>query len=189
MMAYKFNEVLNDLVDCFLLGDIELLAEWKQSHGLADDLASEFTTNESGDQAVAEGIVLPMSRIANYPYTIIFTWAEEAPLLLEDASRLQFRREGYTLQVAHEKLVLFTWPILRCFTSEAVAALLERYRLQKRPMIAVPNGWYSIEVLGGETLQDGVYEPTLEFILRQTTHQMGEEIDFNAPFTIESSEY
>lgn len=188
-MAYKFSEVLNDLVDYFLLGDIELLAQWKESHSLADNLAGEFTTNESADLAVAEGIFLPMSGIANYPYTIIFTWAEETPQLLEDANRLQFRRGGYTLRVEHQLLTLFTWPILRCFTEEAVAALLERYKLQNRPMIAVPNGWYSIEVLGGETLQDGVYEPTLEFILRQTERQESGDIELNARFTIESSEY
>ena len=69
-MIYKFTEVLNDLVNYFLLGDILLLEDWKQANHLSDDLAMEFTTNESGDRVFAEGIVSPMTGIENYPYTI-----------------------------------------------------------------------------------------------------------------------
>ena len=47
-MIYRFTEVLNDLVNYFLLGDILLLEDWKQANHLSDDLAMEFTTNESG---------------------------------------------------------------------------------------------------------------------------------------------
>ena len=53
-MIYKFTEVLNDLVNYFLLGDILLLQDWKQANHLSDDLAMEFTTNESGDRVFAE---------------------------------------------------------------------------------------------------------------------------------------
>lgn len=63
----KFTEVLNDLVNYFLLGDILLLEDWKQANHLSDDLAMEFTTNESGDRIFAEGIVIPMTGIENYP--------------------------------------------------------------------------------------------------------------------------
>ena len=49
-MIYRFTEVLNDLVNYFLLGDILLLEDWKQANHLSDDLAMEFTTNESGDR-------------------------------------------------------------------------------------------------------------------------------------------
>ena len=69
-MIYRFTEVLNDLVNYFLLGDILLLEDWKQANHLSDDLAMEFTTNESGDRIFAEGIVIPMTGIENYPYTI-----------------------------------------------------------------------------------------------------------------------
>ena len=70
-MIYKFTEVLNDLVNYFLLGDILLLEDWKQANHLSDDLAMEFTTNESGDRVFAEGIVSPMTGIENYPYCSI----------------------------------------------------------------------------------------------------------------------
>ena len=49
-MICKFTEVLNDLVDYFILGDILLLEEWKKDNNLSDDLATEFTINESGDR-------------------------------------------------------------------------------------------------------------------------------------------
>lgn len=49
-MICKFTEVLNDLVDYFILGDILLLEEWKNENNLSDDLATEFTINESGDR-------------------------------------------------------------------------------------------------------------------------------------------
>ena len=68
-MIYRFTEVLNDLVNYFLLGDILLLEDWKQANHLSDDLAMEFTTNESGDRVFDEGIVIPMTGIENYPYT------------------------------------------------------------------------------------------------------------------------
>lgn len=66
-MIYRFTEVLNDLVNYFLLGDILLLEDWKQANHLSDDLAMEFTTNESGDRVFDEGIVIPMAGIENYP--------------------------------------------------------------------------------------------------------------------------
>ncbi len=69
-MICKFTEVLNDLVDYFILGDILLLEEWKNENNLSDDLATEFTINESGDRVFDEGIVIPMSGIENYPYTM-----------------------------------------------------------------------------------------------------------------------
>ena len=71
-MIYRFTEVLNDLVNYFILGDILLLEDWKRANDLSDDLAMEFTTNESGDRVLAEGIVIPMTGIENYPYTILF---------------------------------------------------------------------------------------------------------------------
>jgi hypothetical protein len=98
-MIYKFTEVLNDLVNYFILGDILLLESWKRANNLSDDLATEFTTNESGDRAFSEGIVIPMSGIENYPYTVLFNLSGDKPELCKGESRLQFRRSGYSLKV------------------------------------------------------------------------------------------
>lgn len=73
-MRYEFVEVLNDLIDYFLIGDLRLLKKYKDDHELSDDLASEFASNDSGDRAVEGGIVIPLAGIENYPYTIILTF-------------------------------------------------------------------------------------------------------------------
>ena len=70
-MIYRFTEVLNDLVNYFLLGDILLLEDWKQANHLSDDLAMEFTTNESGDRVFDEGIVIPVLKTIPIPYCSI----------------------------------------------------------------------------------------------------------------------
>ena len=105
-MIYRFTEVLNDLVNYFLLGDILLLEDWKQANHLSDDLAMEFTTNESGDRIFAEGIVIPMTGIENYPYTILFNLSGDRPELCKERNRLQLRKSGYSLKVAHNMLLL-----------------------------------------------------------------------------------
>lgn len=51
-MIYRFTEVLNDLVNYFLLGDILLLEDWKQANHLSDDLAMEFTTKRKRRQGI-----------------------------------------------------------------------------------------------------------------------------------------
>ena len=180
-MIYRFTEVLNDLVNYFLLGDILLLEDWKQANHLSDDLAMEFTTNESGDRIFAEGIVIPMTGIENYPYTILFNLSGDRPELCKERNRLQLRKSGYSLKVDHNMLMLFTWPILEQFTPEKVKDLISYYRVHKKPMIELANGWYHIEILGGETLQDGDYEPTFEFVIQPATN---EEATINADMNL-----
>ena len=188
-MKYKFTEVLNDLVNYFLLGDIQLLDDWKREHNLTDNLAMEFTTNESGDAAVFDGIILPMTGIENYPYTIIFDLGDEMPELLENESHLQFRHGGYSLRIANKKLILFTWRILEQFTTDKVEALIHDYLLREKPIIELENGWYGIEVLGGETMQDGEYEPTLEFVIHKADGREAGNADINTSFRIVSTTY
>lgn len=189
-MIYRFTEVLNDLVNYFLLGDILLLENWKQANHLSDDLAMEFTTNESGDRVFSEGIVIPMTGIENYPYTILFNLSGDRPELRKERNRLQLRKSGYSLKVDHNMLLLFTWPILEQFTPEKVNDLISYYRVHKKPMIELANGWYHIEILGGETLQDGDYEPTFEFVIQPATNEEATiNSDMNFSFEITSSAY
>ena len=176
-MIYRFTEVLNDLVNYFLLGDILLLEDWKQANHLSDDLAMEFTTNESGDRVFDEGIVIPMAGIENYPYTILFNLSGDRPELCKERNRLQLRKSGYSLKVDHNMLMLFTWPILEQFTPEKVKDLISYYRVHKKPMI-------------GETLQDGDYEPTFEFVIQPATNEeVTINADMNFSFEITSSAY
>ncbi|MGF6391354.1 hypothetical protein [Pseudomonas plecoglossicida] len=166
-MRHEFSEVLNDLVDYFLVGDIQLLDHFKQTHQLPDDLAREFTHGDSGDLAVQQGVVLPLAGIDNLPYHIIFTLDGYPPALLEPGSRLKHRRNGYVLQVQHRAVMLYTWRILQHFTPKTLGDLLARYQVPGRPIVELDNGWYDVEVLGGALVRDGLYEPAFEFVMKK----------------------
>lgn len=187
---HEFPEVLNDLIDYFLIGDIYLLKKYQADKALSDDLGSEFISNDSGDHAVLDGIVIPLAGIENYPYTIIFNLSDETPELLKPESHLQHRRGGYILRVENRQLLLFTWRILSHFTEAAIEALQQRYREPSRPQIEIENGIYEVEILGGEVLRNGDYEPALEFVFKKTERtRPTQEIDINYRFTIESRTY
>ena len=92
--------------------------------------------------------------------------------------------------IPESMLMLFTWPILEQFTPEKVKDLISYYRVHKKPMIELANGWYHIEILGGETLQDGDYEPTFEFVIQPATNEEATiNADMNFSFEITSSAY
>lgn len=76
------------------------------------------------------------------------------------------------------------------FTPENVSALISDYKVRQKPIVELENGWYHIEILGGETLQDGEYEPTFEFMIQPVTNE--EKVintDINFSFKILSSTY
>ena len=174
-MILKFNEVLNDLVNYFILGDIRLLMSFKEQAQLGDDLAFEFTHNTSGDDVFAKGIVIPMSGIENYPYTILFNVAKShedvSPILTKSEHRLQFRRGPYQIKVANNMLMLFTWRILSNFNHNNVEQLITSYQQDPlhKPLIKLSNGYYDVEILGGELFDNGYFEPTFEFFISEAT--------------------
>ena len=189
-MRYECNEVLNDLVNYFLLADIRLLKKFKDDNDLADDLATEFTRNESGDKAVLEGVLIPMTGVENYPYTIIFTLPAETPELLKAENNLQHRRAGYTLRVEHGQVQLFTWRILDDFNDESINALLQRYEAPNRPHIALENGTYSVEILAGEVFREDDYQPAFEFVLEKNDDaKPAADLDINYLFSVDSQSY
>ncbi|QXI41129.1 hypothetical protein HU734_012575 [Pseudomonas wayambapalatensis] len=188
-MRYEFSEVLNDLVDYFLVGDIQRLARFKDDNALPDDLAHEFThprtDTDSGDRAVLEGVVLPLAGIDNLPYRIIFSLDERTPALLEAGSRVAHRRAGYVLHVENHALMLFTWRMLQHFTNKTLGDFMARYQVPGRPMIELDNGWYQVEVLAGAVVRDGLYEPAFEFLLSRThCHRPAPDIDIGYRFSL-----
>ena len=190
-MRYEFVGVLNDLVDYFLVGDVLLLQRYKEENCLADDLASEFVSGDSADKAVRDGIVIPLAGIENYPYTVIFSLSGDVPELFKPESRLQHWRGGYVMRVENRSVLLFTWRILQNFTRPAVGTLLDRYRSQGRPMIEIENGFYDVEVLGGEVLREGSYEPAFEFVVTKKAENgcVASQTDINYRFSIDSRTY
>ena len=134
--------------------------------------------------------LLSLGYRVHYSVTILFNLSGDRPELCKERNRLQLRKSGYSLKVDHNMLMLFTWPILEQFTPEKVKDLISYYRVHKKPMIELANGWYHIEILGGETLQDGDYEPTFEFVIQPATNEEATiNADMNFSFEITSSAY
>lgn len=189
-MHHEFPEVLNDLIDYFLLGDLLLLKRFKDERQLGDDLAHEFVATDSGDQAVLDGVMIPLAGVENHPYTALFTLDGSEPELLKPQSRLQHRRGGYALRVEHGRIHLFTWRILQNFTAQALDELLLRYedKAQCRPGIEVDNGWYEVEVLAGEIARDQGMQPAFEFVLKKTGAPVDASgVDINYRFAVQWS--
>lgn len=198
-MIIKFNEVLNDLVDYFILGDLRLLMSFKEQHQLGDNLAFEFTHNSSGDKVFEEGIVLPMSGIENYPYTILFNFAPNSeyvsPILTKPEHRLELKRGRYRIKVANNMLMLFTWRVLSNFTCQNVEQLIATYQQDPlhKPLLKLPNGYYDIEILGGELFDQGFFEPTFEFLITKAKTDQASKTnsidELNLSFALTSSCY
>jgi len=164
-MRHEFTEVLNDLVDYFLLADIRALRGFAAREELSSDLATEFTTTEAADRAVEAGALLPIPGVENLPYTVAFVTAPDAPRLLEPGAQLVHRGDDYALHVENGSLELFTWHILDEFTDSAVDALLERYAGYDGPRVELENGWYRVDVLAGWLDAADGPEPAFEFVL------------------------
>ncbi|SOD11594.1 hypothetical protein [Pedobacter xixiisoli] len=195
--VYKFDEVLNDLMDYFILGDPDYLLNYQRDHNLPEDLLTEFTTKATGDQVVEDGIMVPLAGVENYPYIIYFNLSNHTPELLKEGNKLQVRQDGYCLKVENNQIYLFTMPYLRQFTADKVETL----KRNRTATISLENGWYSVEVLGGETIQemeltdkDGqiakyqYLEPTFEFIITPSPIKPKYTADISYFFKIETSE-
>lgn len=194
MAKYKFDEVLNDLMDYFILGDPDYLLQYKITQGLPDDLLTEFTTQETGDDVVKQGVMIPMIGVENHPYTVYFT-INETPELLQTGNQLQHKQDGYSLKVNNGRIYLYTIPYLRDYTATKIAAL-KKY---KHANIPLPNGWYTVLVLAGLTKQnieikkmDGAFttiesmEPTFEFLLTPVNEQPEYSGDIMYRFSVET---
>lgn len=194
MAVYKFEEVLNDIMDYFILGDVDYLMQYKIENDLPDDLLTEFTTKETGDQVVEEGVMIPMIGIENYPYTVYFNLSDDIPELLKPGNNLQHQRDGYCLKVMNGRIYLYTIPYLRNFTIETIDVL----KKFKQATIELPNGFYSVSVLAGLTRQKieittesgemasiQEMEPTFEFLIKSSVEKPDFTADFNYQFQVQ----
>ena len=165
-------------------------------------MATEFTTNESGDNVVKDGILIPLAGVENYSYTIIFNLSNETPELLKNENELQVRQNGYILKVESSKIMLFTWWILNNFIDEKIDERIEFQTKYNKPQIELENGWYKIEILGGLTQQESEiinkqgektkivnFEPTYEFLIEKTEEKEVCTADIFHSYKLESNDY
>lgn len=164
-MRHEFTEVLNDLIDYFLLADIRALQDFSSRHGLPPDLADAFTTTDAAERAATEGALLPIPGVENHPYTVAFVTAPDTPELGAPGAQVVHRGEAYALRIDHGSLELFTWRILEDFSERSVDSLLERYARSAGPRIALEVGWYRVDVLAGWLPRADGAEAAFEFVL------------------------
>jgi len=145
-------------MDYFIVTDIEQLHRFQEQEKLPNDLLTEFTTEETGDVAVSEGIILPIRGIENLPYTVYFN-ESDVSVFHQLTGDIELQQTGYRLHVQSGTLHLITMPNLRHW---------DRTRpLPKwKPKHHLENGWYSVTVFAGLIDQDGHQEPTIEFWLK-----------------------
>lgn len=178
----KYVECLNDLMDYFILADIDLLSRYVDEFSLSDDLIAEFTTTDHGDVVVDKGVILPVRGVENFPYTVYFNATSESIFSSLD-SDVQHRKNGYVLEVTGSRVHLLTMPLLKGW-SERVD-----FVRSNRPYFDIDNGYYAVEVIGGETLQDTGWEPTIEFLFDKKPTKPECRADVSYPFAITSREY
>lgn len=182
MTTRVVTECLNDLMDYFVLTDIDALTAYQADYGLAPDLCAAFTMTDHGDAAVEAGVILPLRGIANYPYTIIFQ-VDSGSIFGRREHDLQHERHGYKLHVTGGAVHLLTMPNLRQWPQNR--ALVE----ELRPRMALSPGWYLVIVRAGETLQATGWEPTIEFEFLASEHEPVFDADLEHAFAVKAREY
>ena len=125
---------------------------------------------------------MALAGIANLAYTVIVRVDDADAELLRTGNDLQCQQDGYVLRAKSGLAALFSWWTLQNFSAQTVQALLARHRAGGKPLVALPNGWYSVRVLAGWTQQPTGMEPTLELLL---TSQAMQPAYANHLFTIE----
>ncbi|WP_025663119.1 hypothetical protein [Aquimarina megaterium] len=183
----KFTECLNDTWDYFFLTDPANLLQFKKENNLSDDLISEFTTNDSAELAIQEGIMIPMSNIKNQPYTIFFNTNGQTSVFKKDTSLLLFEKTGYVLHVINDEICLVTVPYLKNWTeNKGIHRLNEAAKAGVRQKIGVKNGWYTVNILGGFVSQDDIEEATFEFQINRVSNKMQSKVtDIGFSYLIE----
>jgi len=183
----KFTECLNDTWDYFFLTDPANLLLFKEENGLSDDIMNEFTTNESAELAIQNGVIIPMSSIRNQPYTIFFTINNQTSEFDKDTSALLFQKSEYVLNVINNEICVVTVPYLKNWTLEnGIQRLQEAVNKGVRQKIVVDNGCYSVTICGGFTVQEGIEEATFEFQINPIAKGTQSKVtDIGFPFTIE----
>jgi len=176
----KFDEVLNDLMDYFILGDPDLLLKFKEDNNLPDDLITEFTTQTSVDDAVEQGVLVPICGVENHPYTIYFNLLGDDPVLSQQENQLIHRQDGYCLHIANERLYLYTIRYLGNYTAKMTEALK-----RNKNFISLSNGWYCVSVLAGLVMDGRERKPAFEFIICPKEERPDYSADYLYRFTIQ----
>lgn len=193
---FQFNCCLTNGMDYFIAADPYALLDFKKRNQLSDNLLSEFTTNESGDNVIIEGIMIALEKCEVVPHTIYVNLDNEQQILTAEENDFQFKEGNYPLKIDNKIFCVFAINYLQNFTEQTVEALITLHRNNHYAIADLENGWYSVEILAGLTQQSfekSAYhwgqimddmEPTFEFCLQKTEEKPVLTANLNHPYTI-----
>ena len=141
-----------------------MLTRSQRGQGLSDDLVDAFTRGDTVDLALADGVLLPMSGVANQPYTAVFRRSDKPSVFGGTDADLQVERHGYGLRVTSGVIGLITVPYLRRWNDEGRARLRAAVERGARQAATVEPGFYAVSVLGGIVAEDATFEVVVESV-------------------------
>ena len=133
----------------FALVEPARLSEFFEGNAEGQDLLTQFTTTERGEQVLGEGIVIPLLGITPGFYRLIVRQTSEPSTL----GKPQITSRGWVLGTLSGKLILCGLGYLSCWDAEHFA----HHRILLEP------GWYEVEIQARlleatEGAEEGVYE-------------------------------
>lgn len=178
----KYTECLNDLMDYFIVADIQNISAFQRANALPNNLMMALTTTELGDSACLQGVIAPICGISNFPYTIYFNHSKTSVFSSSMNSDIQHQQDGYIVQVISQRLHLLTMPLLQNWSKHLDI-------MTSRPHMDIENGWYRLSVVCGETQQPTGWEPTIEFLLEKELNEPAFTADIHYTFEVDSRNY
>lgn len=194
---FQFNRCLTNGMDYFIGADPYALLDFKKRNNLDDNLLEEFTTNDSGDNVVFEGIMIPLERCEIAPHTIYVNFGKEYRILTNKENDFQFKEGNYPLKIISGIFCVFAIDYLENFTEQTVENIVTLHRSKNYAIVDLENDWYSVEILAGLTQQNfekSAYhwgeimddmEPTFEFCLEKVTAKPKLTARLNREYRIE----
>ncbi|MEM9192057.1 MAG: hypothetical protein AAGF12_22990 [Myxococcota bacterium] len=155
-----FEEVHPEFYDGFVLAEPAQVERFRVKNGLPANLLSEFTSRESGDEVMKQGVMIWMGGIGPDYYDIVFSNAEHPPFLSREGHRIVLTAEGYVTNVVDGCLHLFSLRYLEDFGPAAIASIEKRAEDSNRPRYELTPGRYGLAIFGGfhGTHRTPVYE-------------------------------
>ncbi|MFM2476244.1 hypothetical protein [Celerinatantimonas sp. MCCC 1A17872] len=177
----RFEGMVNDTYDWFLLADPANVSRFKQTHQLENDLLHVLTTDDIGDTVVSDGILIPLMGINNLAYTIYLN-ADEPSVFATQNITPTHQQTGYIIEVINQSVQLFTVPYLTNW-DKYLPDLVKYGNNQRLPKLTLENGWYNLSVNAGELPNE--HCTVFEFCLSKQTQKPPFSADINYQYALQ----
>lgn len=154
--------------------DLDKLSQFQQDHNLEEDLLEVFTSSDLGDQALQEGVVIPLLNIpGDYYYLSVSDLEKESPYLKNN--QIIIKSNGWVINSSTGILHVMGIGYLKKFNRDVVL------KNKKFIQFNVVPGWYEVEIVGGVDEDEKL---VYEFNLKRTANKPLFSGDFQDNFNI-----